>query len=85
MANKPGVSGFIAALEPLLQLGPNHAVPKAVVAALVAEWQERAREATGHGHDAETRAWWSGAATLAKDLQEELEKALEERRELPAG
>ncbi len=33
MANKPGVSGFIAALEPLLQLGPNHAVPKAVVAA----------------------------------------------------
>ncbi len=85
MANKPGVSGFIAALEPLLQLGPNHAVPKAVVAALGAEWQERAREATGHGHDAETRAWWSGAATLAKDLQEELEKALEERRELPEG
>lgn len=83
MANKPGTSGFIAALEPLLKLGPNHAVPKAVVAALEAEWQERAREATGHGHDAEARAWWSGAATLAKDLQEELVQALEERRELP--
>ena len=85
MASKAGVSGFIAALEPLLKLGPNHPVPKAVLAALDAEWQERAREATQNGHDPQERAWWSGAATLAKDLQEELKVELESRRELPEG
>lgn len=73
-------SGFVVALEPLLELGPNHPATQALVAALEAEWKERASDAIGNGHSAEERAWFCGAAQEARDLWADVMIQLEERK-----
>lgn len=75
-----GESGFVVALKPLLELGPNHPATQALVAALDAEWKERTQEATGNGLTAEERAWHCGAAQEARDLWADVMIQLEERK-----
>jgi hypothetical protein len=72
-------SEFIKALDPLLRLGPKHPHIDAVITALDVEWKQRCIEATGNGHTAEERAWWSGAATIVRDLKVEIENDLQDR------
>jgi hypothetical protein len=77
----PATSNVLIALEPLLQLGPDHIVCQGLLAALEADARDMTRNTVGRGASNEDRQWWAGAISHALELRDEIEQALEARRE----
>lgn len=70
---------FVDAAEPLFRLGPNHPAVTALRAAIADEVDALNRQATANGLSESERSWWSGAATHARDLLDDIDREVERR------
>jgi len=76
----PPPSQFVALLEPMFRLGPEHPIPLAVLAALEGEWAELTARASDLQTQGESRAWWCGGSMAVRVLADELRTELARRK-----
>lgn len=80
MRLNPEPTPFIAALKPLLDLGPDHPAVESLLKALDVDVKAMTENSCALGASADDRHWWAGNISHALEMRDEILAARERYR-----